>query len=101
MCVTLTGCYRKQACLDKKQQFPPDHSFKCRDGHTRTDYLRMKEELYCCRHDLCNSELPTGNPPLPSLLTEAPSPGSGPGKGVREGKASTSPGSLPITSLNT
>ncbi|XP_042230255.1 TGF-beta receptor type-1-like isoform X2 [Homarus americanus] len=79
-----TQTVKKQACLDKKQQFPPDHSFKCRDGHTRTDYLRMKEELYCCRHDLCNSELPTGNPPLPSLLTEAPSPGSGPGKGVRE-----------------
>ncbi|XP_042230258.1 TGF-beta receptor type-1-like isoform X5 [Homarus americanus] len=56
-----TQTVKKQACLDKKQQFPPDHSFKCRDGHTRTDYLRMKEELYCCRHDLCNSELPTVN----------------------------------------
>ncbi|XP_071526812.1 TGF-beta receptor type-1-like isoform X2 [Panulirus ornatus] len=55
---------KKQACLDKSQQFPPDHAFKCRGGYSHTVYPRLEEEMLCCRDaDFCNKELLPVTPP--------------------------------------
>nr|BAV57433.1 activin type-I receptor, Baboon, Isoform A [Procambarus fallax] len=86
-----TQIYKKQACLDKSKQFPPEHAHKCRGGYSHNVYPWLEEEVLCCHHaDFCNSQLPTaspGKPPLPSLPPKAANPWSRPGD--RGGEASS------------
>nr|XP_053653276.1 TGF-beta receptor type-1-like isoform X1 [Cherax quadricarinatus]XP_053653277.1 TGF-beta receptor type-1-like isoform X1 [Cherax quadricarinatus] len=78
-----TQIFKKQACLDKSKQFPPENAHKCRGGYSHNVYPWLEEEMLCCRHaDFCNYQLlnaSSGKPPLPSLPPKAANPWSRPG----------------------
>lgn len=100
ICVTLNGCHREQACLNKSKQFPPGSSYKCRDGHSDKTYQRLREENYCCRDaDYCNRHVLAPGGPAPPHSTQVAPPWLEPGEKGGEGKASTSPASPPSNRL--
>lgn len=86
--------HRKQACLHKRKQFPPEHSYQCRAGYSHTEYPRLEVELFCCRDaDFCNFQLPTPPPgwPSPPPLRSGTSHWGGSGPSGGEGKVNASP----------
>ncbi|XP_066972035.1 TGF-beta receptor type-1-like isoform X2 [Macrobrachium rosenbergii] len=75
-----TTSFKKQACLDKKKQFPPEKAHKCRHGHSHTEYPNLIEDVLCCRDaDFCNDKWPTpppGKSPSHSVMRPDSTPSS-------------------------